>query len=195
MFNKSKPEPKTEEIKPVDNRTDEVKFLEFFGNLSIWTPPKKTKWSRLTKIFGGGTSYKTCVFVADGEEPRVAYVPSEPSLKVLRDGERIYDKATEGDVLFYHRDMFLPIVNARPMDKMYDVPEHEALALYNRGLNEGKSIGMSKLIQAVRSMKFIQTALIIGIIITVVGAIMITKSYGEAVENITGYIGGLEGGV
>jgi len=168
-----------------DNRTDEEKFKDFFGNLPKWIPPKQ---GRLSKLFGKGQQFKTCVFVGDGEEPKVVYVPFDPTLKILKtDDGRIFDKPLEGKVLFFNKDKFLPLINTRPVDEIYDVQQHFALSLYNGGLSEGQSGGLKDLIEQLRQQQLIQKGLIIAFVIVAIAFILITKSYGEAVAQITGF--------
>jgi len=168
-----------------DNRTDEEKFKDFFGNLPKWTPPKQ---GPLSKLFGKGQQFKTCVFVGDGEEPKVVYVPFDPTLKILKtDDGRIFDKPLEGKVLFFNKDKFLPLINTRPVDEIYDVPQHFALSLYNGGLGEGQSGGLKDLIEQLRQQQLIQKGLIVAFVIVAIAFVLITKSYGEAVAQITGF--------
>lgn len=168
-----------------DHRSDEEKFKDFFGNLPEWTPPKQ---GLLSKLFGKGQQFKLCVFVGDGEEPKVVYVPFDPTLKVLKtDDGRIFDKPLEGKVLFFNKDKFLPLINTRPVDEIYDVPQHFALSLYNGGLGEGQSGGLKDLIEQLRQQQLIQKGLIIAFVIVAIAFVLITKSYGEAVAHITGF--------
>ena len=168
-----------------DYRSDEEKFKDFFGNLPEWTPPKQ---GLLSKLFGKGQQFKICVFVGDGEEPKVVYVPFDPTLKVLKtDDGRIFDKPLEGKVLFFNKDKFLPLINTRPVDEIYDVPQHFALSLYNGGLGEGQSGGLKDLIEQLRQQQLIQKGLIIAFVIVAIAFVLITKSYGEAVAHITGF--------
>lgn len=168
-----------------DYRSDEEKFKDFFGNLPEWTPPKQ---GVLSKLFGKGQQFKTCVFVGDGEEPKVVYVPFDPTLKVLKtDDGRIFDKPLEGKVLFFNKDKFLPLINTRPVDEIYDVPQHFALSLYNGGLGEGQSGGLKDLIEQLRQQQLIQKGLIISFVVVAIAFVLITKSYGEAVAHITGF--------
>jgi len=168
-----------------DDRSDEEKFKAFFGNLPVWIPPKQ---GLLSKLFGKGQQFKTCVFVGDGEEPKVGYVPFDPTLKVLKtDDGRIFDKPLEGKVLFFNKDKFLPLIDTRPVDEIYDVPQHFALSLYNGGLGEGQSGGLKDLIEQLRQQQLIQKGLIVAFVIVAIACVLITKSYGEAVAQITGF--------
>ena len=130
----------------------------------------------------------TVGFVGDGEEPKVVYVPFDPTLKVLKtDDGRIFDKPLEGKVLFFNKDKFLPLINTRPVDEIYDVPQHFALSLYNGGLGEGQAGGLKDLIEQLRQQQLIQKGLIVAFGIVAIVFVLNTKSYGEAVAQITGF--------
>lgn len=167
-----------------DSRTDEEKFLDFFGQLPVWIPPQQGK---LSKLFGKGQQFKTCVFVADGEKPKVAYVPFDPTLKILKSPKdnRIFDKTIHGDIAFYNIDTYLPLINSRPVDEIYDVPQHFAQALYNGGLGEGQAGGLKSLIEQLRQQQLIQKALVVAVVIAALAMFLATRSYGEAVAQIT----------
>lgn len=171
---------------PQDNRTDQDKFLDFFGHLPVWKPKKQ---GIVRKFFGKGQQFKVCVFVADGKEPRIAYVPVDPSLKILKSpiDNRIFDKTIDGDIAFYNADTFLPLVNSRPVDEIYDVPQHFAQSLYNGGLGEGQAGGLKDLTEQLRQQQFIQKALIAAVVIAALAMFLSTRSYGEAVAQITGF--------
>jgi len=192
IFTDTEPEqPKPQSIVTNINKskTDEEKFLNFFGNLPRWDIPER---KGLKKLFKNKQKYLPCVFVADNEDPRIAYVPYDPSMTVLTTEEgTVYDIPITGNVAFFHRDKFMPLVNTRNVSEKYDIPEHHALSLYNLGRSEGQLMAFKELIDNINKLFYTKMVLYAVVAIVLIGSILITKSYGEAVAQITGFVEGV----
>jgi len=180
LFHKKVPgldviENKTEKI-DINEPFDKYDAINFFDGLSAWEPEEKVSFFK--RIFSRSKNkyaLKTCVFVADNEEPVIKKLPIDPNSQLLHnpDTGEVYLRPMRGNIYFFDKYKCLPLSECPNVEGAYDLPEHLALKFYNLGFGEAELSGYKDLISKINKWQATVTiALFVALAVTAINAWM-----------------------
>jgi hypothetical protein len=131
------------------------RLKEFLINLPVWCGAEPGFFKKLTAR-RKGLVYKTMVFVGEGREPTIAYLPYDTAhRRLIIPGSGYYYMPIKGEIAFFDYDKCLPLVDAPNPNDKYQLPAHFLLSHYNLGLNEGLAQRFDELLENLQRQRLI----------------------------------------